>query len=114
MTIIYHLADKDCWIEQAEEGAYKGRPEDLGDGFLHFSNAQQIVKSAAVHKAGQPNLVLLAVDDEMLGDELKWEESRGGALFPHIYGEVPMDAVINAHPLSLDDEGLHIFPPFED
>ena len=113
MTLIYHLADKDCWIAQAENGAYQGRAEDLGDGFLHFSNAQQIVESAAKHKAGQPNLVLLAVDDSMLGDELKWEESRGGALFPHIYGEVSLDAVVKATPLELDDAGLHIFPAFD-
>lgn len=107
---IYHLADKQCWIDQSEQGAYAGRPEDLDDGFLHFSTAKQIVESARVHKAGIENLVLLAVDVEMLGSSLKWEKSRKGALFPHIYEPVPMNAVIWAHPLVLDEEGLHIFP----
>ncbi|MTI10266.1 DUF952 domain-containing protein [Curvivirga aplysinae] len=114
MATIYHLADKSCWIKQAEEGVYAGREEDLSDGFLHFSNKEQIIKSAAVHKAGNPDLVLLAVDEGMLGDELKWEESRGGSLFPHLYGELPLEAVIWATPLALDDQGLHVFPEMED
>jgi len=114
MSTIYHLADKDCWIAQAEDGNYAGRPEDLGDGFLHFSNNDQIVKSAALHKTGEPNLVLIAVDDSLLGDELKWEASRDGALFPHIYGSVSLDAVIWAEPLALDENKLHIFPEMED
>ena len=114
MATIYHLADKSCWIEQAEEGIYKGRPEDLGDGFLHFSNKAQIIKSAAIHKAGNPDLVLIAVDESLLGDELKWEESRDGALFPHLYGDLSLDAVLWAAPLALDAEGLHIFPAMDD
>lgn len=107
---IYHLADGDTWAAARTIGLYRGRDADRADGFLHFSNARQIVESAAKHKAGVEGLVLLSVDAGSLGDALKWERSRGGALFPHLYGDLPVDAVIDAVPLPLDEAGQHIFP----
>ena len=113
MATIYHLADFQCWSDQRLSGFYRGRDSDLVDGFLHFSTREQIVESAARHRAGEPNLVLLAVDEAMISDIVKWEESRGGALFPHIYGAIPVAAVKWAEPLALDENKIHIFPEME-
>jgi len=111
MQIIYHLARERAWQEAGRTGTYQGAPEDRSDGFLHFSTAGQIVESAARHKAGQPDLVLLAVDADLLGAALRWETSRGGALFPHLYGDLPVNAVLWAKPLPLGPDGAHRFPP---
>jgi len=113
MQIIYHLARDRAWREAAETGSYRGTPDDRRDGFLHFSAGNQIVESAARHKAGQPDLVLLAVDAGLLGDALRWEVSRGGALFPHLYGDLPASAVLWAKPLPLGPDGAHAFPPLD-
>jgi len=90
-----------------------GAPDDRSDGFLHFSTADQIVESAARHKAGQSDLVLLAVDAGRLGAALRWETSRGGALFPHLYGDLPVTAVLWAKSLPLGPDGMHQFPPLD-
>lgn len=112
--MIYHLAKQSEWDAARECGTYRGSDADRADGFLHFSKAGQIVESARKHRAGEPDLVLLKVDDDQLGEELVWEESRGGKLFPHLYGSLPVGAVLTAIPLSLDGEGLHVFPELED
>ena len=111
MEIIYHLARDRAWQAAGESGIYQGAPEDRSDGFLHFSTADQIVESAARHKAGQTDLVLLAVDASLLGDALRWEASRGGALFPHLYADLPVGAVLWAEPLAIGPDGAHRFPP---
>ncbi len=114
MTTIYHLARAAGWrAAQTGAVAYEGRAEDQADGFLHFSTAEQIEESAAAHCAGITDLVLLAVDGEALGDALRWEISRGGALFPHVYGVVPQTAVLWAKPLRVGDDGAHIFPALD-
>lgn len=110
MTAIYHLARDRAWAEAQAGGLYRGLAEDRRDGFLHFSSAGQIIESAARHKAGQTDLVLLAVDAEALGEALVWEKSRGGALFPHLYGDLPLNAVLWAKPLPLGPDGTHVFP----
>ncbi len=107
---IYHLAYQDAWDAAQGSGVYRGRDADRADGFLHFSNATQIVESAAKHKAGAPDLVLLGVDEETLGEALVWEESRGGKLFPHLYGELAVEHVVSADPLPVGDDCLHVFP----
>jgi uncharacterized protein (DUF952 family) len=108
--MIYHLAKQEAWREAQRDGVYRGLAGDRADGFLHFSTATQIVESAEKHRAGEVDLVLLAVDETMLGAALVWEPSRKGALFPHLYGDLPMDAVKEATPLALDDRGRHLFP----
>jgi uncharacterized protein (DUF952 family) len=82
----------------------------MKDGFIHFSTAEQAVETAAKWFAGQRDLVLVAVDAGKLGDRLKWEPSRGGALFPHLYGELPLAAVNRVDPLPLGANGRHVFP----
>ena len=113
-AIIYHMCRAEEWQAAQASGLYPGSSQDRADGFIHFSTAAQIVESAAKHRAGQTGLLLLAVDAQALGAALKWEPSRGGALFPHLYGPLPVAAVRSAQPLPLGADGLHIFPPFED
>ena len=108
--IIYHMCRKDEWDAAMAAGAYGGSSQDRADGFIHFSRKDQIVESAAKHRAGQDGLLLISVDADVLGDALKWEESRGQQLFPHLYGDLPMDAVSKAEDLPLGPDGIHIFP----
>ena len=107
---IYHMCRFDEWQTAVNVGVYPGSSQDIADGFMHFSNAEQIIESAAKHRAGQNNLVLLTVDADVLGDDLKWETSRGGALFPHLYGPLLVAQVMKTEALNLDDRGVHIFP----
>ncbi|MEQ8370504.1 MAG: DUF952 domain-containing protein [Alphaproteobacteria bacterium] len=113
MRLIYHLARAAEWRAAQASGVYDGSAEDRADGFLHFSTAAQIEESAARHRAGEADLVLLQVDGAAAGDALKWEASRGGALFPHLYGSLPVAMVHRAEPLPLDDSGRHVFPLLE-
>jgi uncharacterized protein (DUF952 family) len=107
---IYHMCRRAEWERAVLGGVYPGSSQDVADGFMHFSTAEQIVESAARHRAGQDGLVLLAVEAERLGEVLRWERSRGGALFPHLYGPLPLDAVVAVHDLPLGLDGAHIFP----
>lgn len=110
MSIIYHMADKDEWDAAKKAGTYQGSPNDIKDGFIHFSTKETVVQSAAKHRAGEKNLLLLGFDSGIAGDDLKWEEARGGALFPHLYCALNPDWVTIETPLPLDEDGLHIFP----
>jgi uncharacterized protein (DUF952 family) len=111
MAVIYHLAKAEGWVAAMTAGQYHGLADDRADGFLHFSTAEQIVESARRHRAGEPDLMLLSVDPEkLLPGTLKWETSRGGKQFPHIYGAVPVAAVLSVDPLPLGPDGTHIFP----
>ena len=110
MTPIYKICTASEWREAERAGAYRGSAVDIKDGFIHFSTAEQAAETAAKWFAGQRNLVLVAVDPDALGDKLKWEPSRGGALFPHLYGELELKAVVKIDPLPLDDTGRHVFP----
>ena len=101
------------WQAALARGRYDGSSQDQADGFIHFSTAAQIVESAAKHRAGQTGLVLLTVDADKLGAALKWEPSRGGALFPHLYGPLPPAAVLSADDLPLGPDGRHRFPPLQ-
>lgn len=112
-TTIYKIAQRSAWEEARAAGRFAGAPVDLQDGYIHFSTAGQVAETAARHFAGQSDLVLAAIDAEALGDALKWEPSRGGQLFPHLYGELAMDAVKWSKPLALDADGRHRFPPLE-
>src|SRR4051794_4065883 len=111
MPSIYKIVSAAQWREAEVAGAFRGAPVDLADGFMHFSTAEQVAETAAKHFAGQRDLLLVRVDTERLGDKLKWELSRGGALFPHLYAELSLTDVIATQPLPLGDDGKHHFPP---
>ncbi len=107
---IYHICRRDEWQNAQDSGSYAGSSQDQADGFIHFSGRDQVEASAAKHRAGQGGLVLLAVDPAALGEALRWEASRGGVAFPHLYGALPRSAVIAVHDLALAASGLHVFP----
>lgn len=109
-ALIYHLARKSAWDAAQAAGLYEGTPEDRADGFMHFSTAAQVAESAAKHRKGEPDLILVGADPAALGAALKWEISRGGQLFPHLYAALPLSAVKRADPLPLGPDGLHVFP----
>lgn len=109
-TPIYHMCRRDEWVAARASGRYAGSSQDKADGFIHFSTAIQIVASAAKHRAGQDDLVLIEVPAESLGETLKWEASRGGAQFPHLYGELRVADVARHAPLRLGPDGRHVFP----
>ena len=113
MSLIYHMCRRDEWSAAAISGTYQGSSQDQADGFIHFSTAEQIVESAARHRAGQSGLVLIAVDPATLGSALKWEPSREGLLFPHLYVALPTGAVSWVADLALGPDGLHVFPALD-
>ncbi|MGH7123411.1 MAG: DUF952 domain-containing protein [Stellaceae bacterium] len=108
--LIYHMCRRDEWLAAKVVGTYRGSSQDAADGFIHFSTAEQIRESARKHRAGQGDLVLVTVETAGLGAALKWESSRGGALFPHLYGPLPLGAVVRVDPLPLGPDGVHRFP----
>jgi uncharacterized protein (DUF952 family) len=107
---IFHICRREEWAAAARAGGYQGSTQDAADGFIHFSTAAQVVESAAKHRAGQSGLVLLAVDPSRLGAALRWEPSRRGEVFPHLYGPLPLDAVLSVDDLPLGADGRHVFP----
>ncbi len=107
--LIYKIFRAAEWRELEERGETLGAPVDLADGFIHFSTADQAPETAARHFAGARDLVLAAVEAEALGEALRWEPSRGGALFPHLYRPLGRDEVLWARPLPPGPEG-HVFP----
>jgi uncharacterized protein (DUF952 family) len=111
VTTIYKICRAAEWRAAEQAGVFRGSAVDLRDGFIHFSAADQVAETAARHFAGQTDLLLIHVDADALGDALRWEVSRGGALFPHLYGDLRMEAVIRAEPLPLGPDGRHVFPP---
>ena len=111
MTMIFKICKAAEWAEAERSGLFRGSAIDLSDGYIHFSTAAQVAETAARHFGGQADLVLVAVDAATLGEKLKWEPSRGGALFPHLYAALPARAAVWVKPLPLDAEGRHMFPP---
>ena len=107
--LIFKIFRADEWSALRAEGRSDGAPVDIADGFVHFSTAEQVAETAAKHFAGQDNLVLLGLESAPMGDDLKWEPSRGDALFPHLYRELRLSDVAWAQPLPLVD-GQHVFP----
>lgn len=107
---IFHFCSKESWQEALRSGCYSGSALDRRDGFIHFSAPSQVRETARMHLAGVAGLVLLEVDAAALGPALRWETSRDGEAFPHLYGELPVDAVTEAFDLLLGDDGLHVFP----
>ena len=110
MTLIYKICSEALWREAERTGVFAGAAIDLEDGYIHFSTAAQARETAARHFAGQGDLVLVAIDAGALGDGLRWEPSRGGDLFPDLYGPLRLDAVRWVRPLPLGPDGRHVFP----
>lgn len=87
------------------DGVFKGAPVDLADGYIHLSTEAQLTETVDKHFAGQDDLHVVAVDLAVLGDAVKWEPSRGGQLFPHVYADLPLNAAVAYGPLERDTEG---------
>jgi len=107
--IVFKLIDRPSWRNAEAAGTFAGSAVDARDGFIHFSTAAQVRDTAARHFAGQRDLLLIAVEAAALGDALRWEPSRGGDHFPHLYGSLPLSAVRGVSEVGLDDAGRHVF-----
>ncbi|MBE0691504.1 MAG: DUF952 domain-containing protein [Aquamicrobium sp.] len=112
-ALLYKIVPQALWQKAEAEGVFTGAPVDLADGYIHFSTAAQVRETAAKHFAGQDDLLLAAIDGDRLGGALKWEPSRGGALFPHLYAALDLAAVVWVRPLPLGADGRHIFPELD-
>lgn len=109
MTLIYKIALGDEWRAAQASGRFDGAPVDLADGFIHFSTAEQARETAEKHFAGRDGLVLVAIESAKLGGDLKWEPSRGGELFPHLYRPFLLTEVLWARQLPMRPDGAHDF-----
>jgi uncharacterized protein (DUF952 family) len=110
MSLIYKIVPKSLWLQAEKDGVFKGSPVDLADGFIHFSTASQARETAAKHFAAQTDLLLAAVDPDRLGTDLRYEPSRGGDLFPHLYAAWSLATVSWVVPLPIGADGRHVFP----
>ena len=113
MATIYKICGRAAWQVAEAGGAFLGSEADARDGFIHFSTAAQVAETAAKHFVDASDLVLVAVDAGALGPPLKWEPSRGGDLFPHLYAPLPLSAVRWVRPLTRAAGGGHLFPELE-
>ncbi len=107
---IYKIVTSAQWAAAEKVGRFTGAPIDIADGYVHMSTAGQVRETAAKHFAGQDDLLLVTLDPALMGGQLKWEPSRGGALFPHLYGPLEMEAVLTVCRLPMDAAGRHLFP----
>ena len=111
MPTIYKISPASAWREAERQGVYKGSADDARDGFIHFSTASQVAETARKHYFGQTGLFLIAVDADALGENLRWERSRNDELFPHLYGELDLRAVVAIHyNMRARSDGTHDIP----
>jgi uncharacterized protein (DUF952 family) len=110
VTTIYKICEQVLWRAAESAGRFHGTSDDARDGFIHFSNAVQLAETAAKHYAKKSDLMLIAVDAEALGAALKWERSRGGDLFLHLYAALPLSAVRWAQALPDEVDGRRALP----
>lgn len=108
--LIYKIVSRTEWAAAEDVGAFAGSAVDLEDGYIHFSTVDQVAETAAKHFSGQEDLLLVVVSEDKLGDSVRWEESRGGQLFPHLYGELPVGVVDEVSEFPLGPDGVHIMP----
>ncbi len=113
VSTVYKICEQALWSTAENDGVFRGSAVDERDGFIHFSTAVQVAETAAKHFAGAADLILVAVDGDALGLALKWEKSRGGDLFPHLYAAMPLSAVLWARPLPIAADGRHLIPELE-
>ena len=111
--LVYKIVAAEEWTKAEAAGVFEGAAIDRANGFIHFSTAEQAPETAAKWFAGRDGLTLAAIDAEALGADLRWEPSRGGALFPHLYAALPMSAVVWSRPLPLGSDGRHVFGSLE-
>ena len=109
MPLIYKIVPRALWLEAEGIGTFAGAPVDRADGFIHFSAPGQVEETAARHFAGERDLLLVAVDPARFGEALRWEVSRGGAKFPHLFAPLILADVAWAKPLPLGRDGRHDF-----
>ena len=109
-NLIFKIVSAQQWSVATEQGEFLGAAIDLTDGYIHFSTAEQLRETVEKHFAGQSDLLLVSVDADSLGDELKWEPSRGGALFPHLYAPLSIESVVMSTEMPLGEDGHHIIP----
>lgn len=109
MPTLYKILPADIWDAAEEAGVFKGAGIDLADGFIHLSTGVQVPRTLQRFFAGAEGLVLVAIDAGLLEDELVFEEAHG-EMFPHLYGKLPVSAVLAAYELRLDGQGQHILP----
>jgi uncharacterized protein (DUF952 family) len=108
---IYKIALTDDWAAAEAAGTFDGSSHDKQDGFIHFSTAPQLAETLRLYYAGAENVLLVAVDDAQLGNALKWEHAPSrGEDFPHLYGVLPLSAVLWAEPLARGADGLFVLP----
>ena len=110
MSTLYKVCSARAWHEARRAGVLRGTADDLRDGYIHLSTADQLAGTLAKHFVGQRDLVLLAVEEAMVRERLRWEKARGGALFPHLYGELAVSAVAGVQQIPLDANGRHRLP----
>lgn len=109
-TVIFKIADVNAWSAACAAGLFHGSEADKRDGFIHFSARHQLRETARKHFAGLGGLVLVAFDASALGPNLRWEPSRGGDLFPHLYAPLPTEAALWTRPLALGEDGIPELP----
>jgi uncharacterized protein (DUF952 family) len=108
--LIYKVATEDVVRRARVSGTFAGMPIDERDGYLHFSTAAQLPQTLSLHFAGQGDLVLMALRAHDMGAALRWEPSRGGQLFPHVYGSFPMWAVVHEAAIGVAADGSCVLP----
>lgn len=113
MTRIYKITTRAAWAEAERSGAFTGAAIDLKDGYIHLSTALQAAETARLHFKGQQGLILVGFEAESFGEQLRWEPSRGGQLFPHVYGVLPTDAAVCVLEASLGPDGVPVVPALE-
>lgn len=109
-TLVYKICTRAEWAAAEQAGVYAGSTDDARDGFIHFSAADQVRATAAKYFAGKRDLVLVTFEAARLGTALRWEPSRGGALFPHLYGRLEVGAAQSVRPLPLGPDDLPVLP----
>jgi uncharacterized protein (DUF952 family) len=110
MPLIYKITPRHAWLEAQAAGVFTGAPIDVQDGYIHFSAAHQVRETAARHFTGLEDLLLVCIPAEALGDALRWEASRGGDLFPHLYGPLPTKLASKVINMPLQSDGSHRIP----
>ena len=108
-SLIYKVVSRDDWESARKSGVFKGVSIDIQDDYIHFSTHAQVQETVAKHFAGQQDLLIVAVETESLGEQIKWESSRGGDLFPHLYDDLHFSSVVWEEDLPLEESG-HRFP----
>jgi uncharacterized protein (DUF952 family) len=106
MTLIYKICDTAMWREAEKLGVFTGAEIDIQDGYIHFSTAAQLAETARKHFHGRKDLVLVTIDSTAL--DIKWEPSRGGDLFPHLYTDLPVDAAVSVTAMPCDADGMPV------